>query len=238
MKRLLWLTLLTAGCATQPGSPSTSPQAANTKTLARFVLLNGQEKVNQDTRLKRPCHLKLRIEGEATVAIATFTGNQADSPGAMPPRVLQLQQKEDVLDWELKEPQGAGRLYIAVLPNDCDKAKELANLVDDWKNKTSPRANQVVRDKIVAWEQALDSELRHEGPALEDTGGVTSHSAFNGNYEATRPLARKVAPILPPDGGGNEIKKDPPDWRPMADSVECSAEKPGVYSYPIQFDTE
>lgn len=245
MKRLLWLTLL-AGCSQTGPSPTPAastatptPQAA-ASPLARFALLNDKAKVKQDTRLSAPSHLTFRVEGTGTVVLAAFEGNKADSPHSMPPIVLQLKGDEQRVDWTLRQPMPSGRLYVAVLPEGCAKAKEMVELVQGWKANTAPKARQVTYDRLVAWEQAIDPSLRHEGEAIEVTGGVTSHSAFNGNVETSRPKSAAVVNLQEAAGGRPLPRggKDEPDWRPQADSVESSADQPGVYSYPIQFASQ
>ncbi|MFN8607119.1 MAG: hypothetical protein U0931_06285 [Vulcanimicrobiota bacterium] len=191
------------------------------------------------------CHLKLRMEGKGLVVVSTFTGNGDDSPSQMPPEVRELNEGEDVIDWDLGKPIPNGRIYLAVLPLECEKAAELKKLIKGWQDKTAPKARHVVYNNMVAWEQALDKSLRHQGPDTPETGGVSSHSAFPGNIESARPKNKPSAlRKAEPDGGGHggpppsQALKQLPDWRSMADSVEFSAENPGVYSYPIQFSTK
>ena len=255
MKRLLWLTLLmTAGCTSQPGpsptptagTPTTgtsSPQAEAPRKPTRFVLLAEKGKVTKGTVLKAPCKLMLRAEGKATVVLAAFSGNQGESPEALRPQVLHLSDSEDVAEWSLTKAVDKGRLYVAVLPNDCDNASEISKLVDQW-NQKEPRAQQIVHQRMVAWEQALDGKLVHMGQPTQETGGVTSHSAFTSNEEtAMSPKAKAMERSNPARGGSPlapvlNVGGKVADWRPYADSVEFSADKPGVYSYPIQFSTQ
>lgn len=252
MKRLLWLTLLMmAGCTSQPGpsptptagTPTTgtsSPQAEAPQKPTRFVLLAEKGKVTKGTVLKAPCKLMLRAEGNATVVLAAFSGNQGESPAELRPQVLHLSDSEDVAEWSPTKAVDKGRLYVAVLPNDCDKANEISELVNKW----NPRAQQVVHQRMVTWEQALDRKLVHMGQATQETGGVTSHSAFTSNEETAASPKAKAMERSNPAGGGAPVAPivdlggKVADWRPYADSVEFSADKPGVYSYPIQFSTQ
>lgn len=233
MKRLL-LTLLAAGCAPAPTLPNAT--SAPLTQIARFALLNGQDKVKQDSLLPVPSHLKFRIEGKATVVVAAFQDNQADSLESIPPLVMHLQGEEQSADWVLPKPQN-GRLYVAILPEGCANAREISKLIDDWKGQNAAGARKNLYARLTSWERDLDPALRHEGEAIEVTGGVTSHSAFNGNVETSRPKAAVLRLEEPAAGGKAKGTRPEPDWRPMADSVECNAEKPGVYSYPIRFAT-
>jgi hypothetical protein len=244
LKRFLWLTLLMAGCTSQPdpsptptaNTPTSSPQAQAPQKPTRFVLLAEDGKVTKDTVLRAPCTLMLRAEGEATVVLAAFSGNQGESPQALKPMVLHLKDREEVVEWELPKALPQARLYVTVLPNDCENTSGLVQLVDDWSHQ-KPRARQLVHQRVLAWEKALDRKLVHTGQPTQETGGVTSHSAFTSNEETDiKPKAAAVnnhAAGSPPPSQyqGGKLA----DWRPYADSVEFSADKPGVYSYPIQF---
>ena len=236
LMHVIWLGMLCAGCA----SPAATTPQEKPRTLARFALLEDGHKVTEETIFPERADQELAVEGQeapSTLVVVAYGDGSSESPPEMPPQVIPLNQgEEQLIRYQVDPKMKDGRLYVAVLPQASQEAKEVTALIEDWRKSPQSGARKVVQDRLSDWMEHQDQELKHVGQVPANVGGVRLVSAQTANPAAKGNIAKEESELGKPGAPvlRMEQKKDL-RWQEVADSVGTSAGHPGVFSYPIRF---